>query len=119
MAREHQGRSSPRRIRTAVATKDEDEIGEVWTQHLVNVLGGHKATSVTECHAQPKSTVEEYSFWPTLQEVQDAPGKVNAEKALGPDGVGADVWRAGGETLARHILRLLQGVIARRKSPRE
>ena len=54
--------------------------------------------------------MEEYSFWPTLQEVQDALGKVNAKKALGPDGVAADVWRAGGETLARHILRLLQGV---------
>ena len=37
-----------------VATKDEDDIDEVWTQHLVNVLGGHKATSVTECHAKPK-----------------------------------------------------------------
>ena len=49
-----------------VATKDEDEIGEVWTQHLVNVLGGHKAPSVTSCHAKPKRTVEEYSFWPTL-----------------------------------------------------
>ena len=80
-----------------VATKDEDEIGEVWTQHLVNVLGGHKATSVTECHAKPKSTVEEYSFWPSLQDVQDTLGKVNATKALGPDGVGADVWRAGGK----------------------
>ena len=116
------GKRAPRQVKSlknndGVATKDEDEIGEVWTQHLVNVLGGHKATSVTECHAKPKSTVEEYSFWPTLQEVQDAPGKVNAEKALGPDGVGADVWRAGGETLARHILRLLQGVIDSEEVP--
>ena len=78
---------------------------------------GHKATSVTECHAKPKSTVEKYSFWPTLQEVQDVLGKVNAKKALGPDGVGADVWRAGGETLARHILRLLQGVIVSEEVP--
>ena len=100
-----------------VATKDEDEIGEVWTQHLVNVLGGHKATSVTRCHAKPKRTVEEYSFWPILLEVQNALGKVNARKALGPDGVGADVWRAGGETLARHILRLLQEVIVSEEIP--
>ena len=100
-----------------VATKDEDEIGEVWTQHLVNVLGGHKAMSVTECHAKPKSTVEENSFWPTLQEVQVSLGKVNAKKALGPDGVGAGVWRAGGETLARQILRLLQGVTVSEEVP--
>ena len=104
------GKRAPHQVKSlknedGVATKDEDEIGEVWTQHLVNVLGGHKETSVARCHAKPKRTVEEYSFWPTLPEVQNAPGKVNAKKALGPDGVGADVWRAGGETLARHILR--------------
>ena len=79
------GKRAPRQVKSlknkdGVPTKDEDEIGEVWTQHLVNVLGGHKATSVTECHAKPKSTVEEYSFWPSLQEVQDALGKVNAKK---------------------------------------
>ena len=40
---------------------------------------------------ETKRTVEEYSFWPTLLEVQNARGKVNAKKALGPDGVGAAV----------------------------
>ena len=45
-----------------------------------------------------KEQWKRFSFWPTLPEVQNAPGKVNAKKALGPDGVGADVWRAGGET---------------------
>ena len=116
------GKRAPRQVKSlknkdGVATKDEDEIGEVWTQHLANVLGGHKATSVTGCHAKPKRTVEEYSFWPTLLEVQNAQGKVNAKKALGQDGVGADVWRAGGETLARHILRLLQEVIVSEEVP--
>ena len=100
------GKRAPRQVKSlknkdGVATQDEDEIGEVWTQH----------------YAKPKSTVEEYSFWPTLREVQDALGKVNAKKALGPDGVGADVWRAGGEILARHILRLLQGVTVSEEVP--
>ena len=53
----------------------------MWTQHLVNVLGGHKKTSVAGCHAKPKRTVEEYSFLPTLSEVQNSLGKVNAKKA--------------------------------------
>ena len=41
------GKRAPRQVKSlknkdGVATKDEDEIGEVWTQHFVNVLGGHK-----------------------------------------------------------------------------
>ena len=32
---------------------------------------------------QNRKKVEEYSFWPTLPEVQNALGKVNAKKALG------------------------------------
>ena len=64
------GKRAPRQVKSlkskdGVATKDEDEIGEVWTQHLVNVLGGRKATSAVECHAKSKRTVEEYSFWPS------------------------------------------------------
>ena len=116
------GKRTPRQVKSlrnkdGAATKDEDEIGKVWTQHLVDVLGGRKAANATECRAKPRSTVDVYTFWPSLLEIREALGKVNAKKALGPDGVGSDVWRAGGETLAVHILHLVRGIIVTEEVP--
>ena len=44
-------------------------------------------------------------------------GQGQRQESVGPDRVGADLWRAGGETLARHILQLSQEVIVSEEIP--
>ena len=84
-----------------------DDIKARWKEHFCNLLNQQGIADPQACNMiQPRETREELSTPITDLELEKALKTTRCGKAPGQDGIPADLWKNGGQSLKRELLRL-------------
>ena len=84
-----------------------DDIEARWKELFCNLLNQQGIADPQACNMiQPSKTREEISTPITDLELEKALKTMRCGKAPGQDGILADLWKSGGQSLKRELLRL-------------
>lgn len=88
--------------------KDDESIKNRWKEHYEDLLNRDTTAEMETLDQLPQQPIMvNMGAPPSLREVQDAIRKMRNNKAVGPDGIPAEVLKAGGPDLLSHIHALL------------
>ena len=82
-----------------------------WVRHFAGVFGARVVTSVECLKTEPSSPVTEHGFSPTLQQVIGAVRHLPNGKAVGPDGLPAEVIKAGGDVFGIKLFDVVTRIV--------
>ncbi len=98
--------------------KDTDSITSRWREHFSDLLNLPSTVSENTTDQIPlRPTKEELAAPPTLEEVEEAIQKMKNNKAAGPDGIPAEIFKAGGPKLAAHVHALIEKIWQQEEIP--
>ena len=89
---------------------DTNEVLQVWKNHFFGLLTGHDSNNPAsgEVFHIPEDGVEEPP--PSYDEVKPAIQRLKNHKAPGPDGLLAELFKAGGDELIKYMHKLVNQV---------
>lgn len=101
--------TAPIRNRDGILLTDKEDILKQWTLHFSTLLNQTSEVSNVAIESiQQKPMVHQLDAQPNHAEITEAIKQLQTGKAPGPDGIPAEVFKAGGETLIAHLTRLFQ-----------
>ena len=97
------------RNRDGMLLTDKEDILKQWTLHFSTLLNRtSEVTNEALESIQQRPMIPELDAPPNTAEVDAAIKQLQTGKAPGPDGIPAEVFKAGGETLITHLTRMFQ-----------
>jgi len=88
--------------------KTHREINERWREHFENLLNQETTYNRDILNVIPQQPIQEsLSELPTMEEVSKAISKTKSNKAAGPDGIPAEVYKYGGIKLKKTLHHLI------------
>ena len=112
--------TAPIRNRDGMLLTDKEDILKQWTLHFSTLL--NRTSEVTDEaleSIQQHPMITELDAPPNAAEADAAIKQLQTGKAPGPDGIPAEVFKAGGETLITHLTRMFQVFWANGQLPQD
>ena len=112
--------TAPIRNRDGMLLTDKEDILKQWTLHFSTLL--NRTSEVTDEaleSIQQRPMITELDAPPNTAEADAAIKQLQTGKAPGPDGIPAEVFKAGGETLITHLTRMFQVFWANGQLPQD
>ena len=112
--------TAPIRNRDGMLLTDKEDILKQWTLHFSTLL--NRTSEVTDEALESirkRPMITELDAPPNAAEADAAIKQLQTGKAPGPDGIPAEVFKAGGETLITHLTRMFQVFWANGQLPRD
>ena len=105
------GGYSPKTLKTVrhkdcSLTQSHDEYVARWQEHFATLFRWKVLPSLQCAHSAPLQPVPVHDFNPTVEQVLDQIAKLGSGKAAGPDGICAEILKAGGHVMA-NLLHLV------------
>ena len=111
---------APIRNRDGMLLTDKEDILKQWTLHFSTLLNRtSEVTNEALESIQQRPMIPELDAPPNTAEVDAAIKQLQTGKAPGPDGIPAEVFKAGGETLITHLTRMFQVFWVNGQLPRD
>ena len=99
---------------------DQDKVLERWAEHFSNVLNRPSNINDEAISNLPQvPTNEEMDRPPDIDEVSKAAEQLSCGKAPGKDGIPAEIYKFGGQTLLLNLTNLFNLIWSREKLPQE
>ncbi|XP_063598682.1 uncharacterized protein LOC134775152 [Penaeus indicus] len=115
-----QCKTAPIRNRDGMLLTDKEDILKQWTLHFSTLLNQTSAVADEALEGiQQCPIILELDAPPNTAETVAAVKQLQTGKAPGPDGIPAEVFKAGGEALITHLTRLFQVFWANGKLPQD
>ncbi|XP_062834399.1 uncharacterized protein LOC134298378 [Anolis carolinensis] len=111
-------RSSLRSSDGPTVLKDKTSIAPHWEEHYQNLL--NRSSNVAEetlSQILQQQTRDELAALPSLEEVSNAISQQKNNKASGPDGIPAEIFKEGGPELIQQLHQLIEKVWMTEKIP--
>ena len=112
--------TAPIRNRDGMLLTDKEDILKQWTLHFSTLL--NRTSEVTDEALESirqRPMITELDAPPNAAEADAAIKQLQTGKAPGPDGIPAEVFKAGSETLITHLTRMFQVFWANGQLPRD
>ena len=112
--------TAPIRDRDGTLLTDREDILKQWTLHFSTLL--NRTSEVTDEaleSIQQRPMIPELDAPPNAEETTAAIKQLQAGKAPGPDGIPAEIFKVGGETLITHLTKLFQLFWVRGQLPQD
>ena len=91
--------------------KDSDSVTSRWKEHFSDLLNLPSNVSESTTDQIPQRAIrEELAAPPKLEEVEEAIKKMKNNKAAGPDGIPAEIFKAGGPKLTDQVHQLVEKI---------
>ena len=98
--------------------KEREKILQHWGEHFSELLNQESIVNDNITNTLPQARIiYDLADPPTMTELQKAISMTKSGKAAGPDGIPAEVFKAGGVTLMRTLLELFQSIWNNEKIP--
>ena len=98
--------------------KDSDSVTSRWKEHFSDLLNLPSTVSESTTEQIPQRSIrEEMAVPPKPEEVEEAISKMKNNKAAGPDGIPAEIFKAGGPKLAEQVHELIEKIWLQEVSP--
>ncbi|XP_063585355.1 uncharacterized protein LOC134762738 [Penaeus indicus] len=115
-----QCKTAPIRNRDGMLLTDKEDILKQWTLHFSTLLNQTLAVADEALEGiQQRPIILELDAPPNTAETVAAVKQLQTSKVPGPDGIPAEVFKAGGEALITHLTRLFQVFWANGKLPQD
>ena len=112
--------TAPIRNRVGMLLTDKEDILKQWTLHFSTLLNRtSEVTNEALESIQQRPMIPELDAPPNTAEADAAIKQLQTGKAPGPDGIPAEVFKAGGETLVTHLTRMFQVFWVNGQLPRD